>query len=131
MLAALRAYGTVRNPEAVKAWLFSIAARKAIDAHRAVGRPAIPMVDPEPPDSRPPSVDDDVWEDVARLPDKQRQAVTLRFMAAFSHREIADVMQISEAAVRRNVFEGLQRLRRELDPDEGTGHTTTRARSSR
>jgi RNA polymerase sigma factor (sigma-70 family) len=130
MLAALRAYDTVRDPEAVKAWLFSIAARKAIDAHRAAGRSAIPMADPEPPDSPPSSGDDVVWADVARLPDKQRQAVTLRFMAGLSHREIADVMQISEAAVRRNVFEGLRRLRRELDPNNRTGSPTTRARSA-
>ena len=42
MISALRAYDTVRDPRAVKAWLFSIAARKAIDAHRATARAPIP-----------------------------------------------------------------------------------------
>ena len=44
MLAALRAYRELRDPAAIRAWLFSIAARKAIDqpprATRARRRPA-------------------------------------------------------------------------------------------
>src|SRR5512145_3305336 len=38
MLAALRAYGEVREAGAVRSWLFAIAARKAIDGHRARAR---------------------------------------------------------------------------------------------
>lgn len=116
MLAALRAYDTVRDSAAVKAWLFSIAARKAVDAHRAAARAALPMADPDVVDrASSPAGEDAIWMDVALLPEKQRQAVTLRFMADLSHREIAGVMEISEAAVRRNVFEGLRRLRGELE----------------
>ena len=62
------------------------------------------------------SPDLEVWADVARLPDKQRRSVALRFLGDLSHREIATVMQISEAAARRNVFEGLNRLRGDLAP---------------
>ena len=101
---------------AVRSWLWSIAARKAIDAHRSSARRATPIPDPEPPAVESLPVDPDIWEDVARLPTKQREAVTLRFMADLSHREIADVLQMNEAAVRRNVFEGLRRLRHELAP---------------
>lgn len=116
MLAALRAYDTVRNPSAVKTWLFSIAARKAVDAHRAAARAAVPLADPDVGEgASSPAGEDAIWADVARLPDKQRQAVTLRFMGDLTHREIAAVMEISEAAVRRNVFEGLRRLRQELE----------------
>lgn len=118
MLSALRAYGTVRDPDAVRSWLFSIAARKAIDAHRTQARTAIPVGEPEalsPAVPVPPGEQEGIWEDVARLPDKQRQAVTLRFLADLTHREIAAVMEISEAAVRRNVFEGLRSLRRGLE----------------
>jgi DNA-directed RNA polymerase specialized sigma24 family protein len=42
--------------------------------------------------------------------------VTLRFLGDLSHREIAAVMETSEAAARRNVFEALKRLRTELAP---------------
>ena len=44
---------------------------------------------------------------VRALPDKQRQAVALRFLADLSHAEIAEAMGTSEPAARRNVFEGL------------------------
>ena len=48
---------------------------------------------------------------VRDLPPKQRQAVSLRYVADLSHREIAAVMETSEDAARRNVHEALVRLR--------------------
>ncbi len=115
MLAALRAYEDVRDPEAIRSWLFSIAARKVIDAHRARARAPFPAEDLEPlaPAMDVQMVDDDLWARVRALPEKQRQAVTLRYLADLSHREIAGVMRTSEPAARRNVFEGLRRLERE------------------
>ena len=50
------------------------------------------------------------------LPDKQRTAVALRFLADAAYAEIGVVMQTSEEAARRNVHEGLKRLRREYRP---------------
>jgi len=61
-------------------------------------------------------VDETIWEPVRRLSDKQRHAVTLRFLGDLTHREIAEMMQTSEAAARRNVFEALRRLRSQLEP---------------
>jgi DNA-directed RNA polymerase specialized sigma24 family protein len=117
MLAALRSYDTVRDPEAIRAWLFSIAHRKAVDAHRATAREAEPVahlgaqagIEPGGAD------DGEPWMHVRALPEKQRQAVTLRFMADLSHAQVAAAMQITEAAARRNVFEGLKRLRGEVE----------------
>ena len=120
MISALRAYDTLENPGAVRSWLFSIAARKAIDSHRATGRAPVPVADVEPvvaasaDDPAEAAAGSEIWRDVARLPDKQRQAVGLRFIADLSHREIAGVMGTSEAAARRNVFEGVRRLREDL-----------------
>ncbi len=114
MISALRAYDTVRDPGAIKAWLFSIAARKAIDAHRVTARSPIPLPDPEPVGSVSPAEDNGIWNDVRLLPDKQRQAVALRYLGDLSHQEVGDAMHTSEAAARRNVFEGLKRLRADL-----------------
>ena len=44
----------------------------------------------------------------ATLPDKQRTAVALRFVADAAYAEIATVMDTSEQAARRNVHEGAQ-----------------------
>ena len=122
MLAALRSYDQVRDASSVRSWLFSIAARKAIDAHRTKARTPEPVADPEPAsraDDDVAFVDDATWKPVRGLPDKQRHAVTLRFLGDLSYREIAEVMQTSEAAARRNVFEALKRLRD--DPEFATG----------
>ncbi|MDQ3609826.1 MAG: sigma-70 family RNA polymerase sigma factor [Actinomycetota bacterium] len=115
MLSALGAYDAVRDAGAIRAWLFSIAARKAIDTHRARARAPEPVEEIESlaGTEEKPLRDDALWTQVRALPDKQRQAVTLRFAGDLSHGDIAVVMQTSEAAARRNVFEGLNRLRRD------------------
>jgi RNA polymerase sigma factor (sigma-70 family) len=116
LLAALRAYEDLREPRAIRAWLFSIAARKAIDLYRERARAPEPAPDLEALGAAEGASEPDpaLWSRVRALPPKQRQAVTLRYRADLSHREIARVLGISEAAARRNVFEALARLREEL-----------------
>ncbi len=116
MLAALRAYGQVRDPDAMLGWLLSIAARKTVDLHRARGRAPIPVDDLEPllPSAHDAPRDEAIWGLVRTLPAKQREAVTLRYLGDLTNREIAEVMQTSDEAARRNVFEGLRRLRKDL-----------------
>jgi RNA polymerase sigma factor (sigma-70 family) len=116
MLAALRSFGELREPTAIRSWLFAIAARKAVDAHRGRTRAPVPIADPEPaPSEEPVFADDGIWRLVRSLPVKQRTAVGLRYLADLSHREIAEVMATSEDAARRNVFEGLRRLREQIE----------------
>ena len=62
--------------------------------------------------------DDELWARVRALPDKQRLAVGYRFGADLSYAEIAALLECSEAAARRSVFEGLRTLRRQLDHEE-------------
>ncbi len=116
MIAALRAYGQFRDGTAIRSWLFSIAARKAIDADRVSPRAPVPLADPQPAAGDSPARASQVWDEVAQLPDKQRQAVVLRYFVDLSHREIGELMHTSEAAARRNVFEGLRHLRAALQP---------------
>jgi RNA polymerase sigma factor (sigma-70 family) len=116
-LAALRAYPKLEDDRNLRGWLLTIAHRKAIDHHRARGRRAAPVGDPpEVADRRsdPQQRDIGIWRSVAALPSKQRSAVALRFAADLSHREIAAAIGISEEAARRNVHEGVKRLRLEL-----------------
>jgi RNA polymerase sigma factor (sigma-70 family) len=116
LLAALRAYRRVREVGAIRSWLFSIAANKAVDLHRGRARAPEPVGDLTPPGAagEPSYRDDSLWSKVRELPDKQRQAVTLRYLGDLSHSEIAQVMETSQEAARRSVFEGLERLRKEV-----------------
>jgi RNA polymerase sigma factor (sigma-70 family) len=118
MLAALRAYETVRDPAAVRSWLFSIAQRKAVDAHRTRAREPEPVAEPEPAVTTMDGIEiheAGFWRLVGTLPDKQRSAVALRYLADLSHAEIGEVMETTTEAARRNVFEGLKRLREQLE----------------
>jgi RNA polymerase sigma factor (sigma-70 family) len=117
MLAALAAYPSLRDPGAVRSWLFAIAARKAIDAFRAGARTPVPVADPEPLAGdaglvvEPEPADAALWTAVRGLPGKQRQAVGLRFLLDLDYAAIGAAMETSSEAARRNVFEGLRRLR--------------------
>lgn len=111
-LAALRAFDRFdgHNP---RAWVLAIARRKAIDAHRARARRPLPVPDAgaAAPTRDPEHFDSAVWADVADLPDKQRAALVLRYALDLRHREIGAVLDCSEAAARRNVHEGIVKLR--------------------
>jgi RNA polymerase sigma factor (sigma-70 family) len=116
-IAALRAYPRLRNASNLRGWVLTIAHRKAIDRVRSRRREAIP-VDALPERGVPPPAgsDDALWERVRELPDKQRTAIGLRFMADAAYAEISAAMGTSEEAARRNVHEGLKRLRMEYQP---------------
>jgi RNA polymerase sigma factor (sigma-70 family) len=118
LLAALRAYGELREAGSLRAWLYAIAARKALDVHRGRARAAQPQAGIEELAAVEPAArrDGALWAQVAQLPPKQREAVELRYLGELAYREIAELMQTSEAAARRSVFEGLRRLRAQVRP---------------
>jgi RNA polymerase sigma factor (sigma-70 family) len=112
-LSALRAYPRLRPDSDVRAWLVTIAHRKALDVHRARVRSAIPVADlPERPGAAEPVRDDELWSAVRALPDKQREAVAYRYVADLAYAEVAALMGTSEAAARRNAADGVRALRR-------------------
>jgi RNA polymerase sigma factor (sigma-70 family) len=114
-IAALRAYPRLRHADNLRAWLFRIAQNKSVDAHRARGRRAVPVASvPEVAPAPPPEEDPDLWARLRRLPAKQRTAVFCRTVLAMPYEELAVLLDSSEDAARRNVHEGLKRLREEL-----------------
>src|SRR5262249_43949490 len=116
--AARRAYPRADGRN-LRAWLFTIARRKAIDEHRERARRPKPTPDETVADRadgaapRGPSADQ-VWETVGALPPAQRAAVALRFVGDLRYREIAAALGCSEQAARRRVADALAALR----PDE-------------
>ena len=125
-LAAMRAYPRLRDASNLRSWILTVAHRKAIDHIRARGRRAVPVADV--PEDAGAAVrggaattalaerDEQLWELVRDLPSKQRTAVALRYVADAGYEEISAVMGTSEEAARRNVHEGLKRLRTEYQP---------------
>ncbi len=123
-ISALRAYPRLRERSNLRGWILTVAHRKALDSLRASRRRAEPVGDalervaaedvvaPAAADGLP-----EIWAVVRALPSKQRTAIALRFLAGSSHAEIAAVMECSEEAARRNVHEGLKRLRKEYRDD--------------
>jgi DNA-directed RNA polymerase specialized sigma24 family protein len=114
-LSAMRAYPRTRvaNP---RAWVLTIAHRKAIDHHRARAARPVPVgaVPDAPAPAAPEAGGDGVWARVRDLPPKQRAALLLRFAGDLTHREVAAALGCSEEAARRSAHEGLKRLREEL-----------------
>lgn len=123
-LSALRAYERLGSDPNLRAWVLTIAHRKALDVHRARGRRPLPVAeldDRAAPVARATSPDDggadgDHWERVRVLPPRQRAVLTLRYAADLTHREIAAALSCSEEAARRAASDGLKTLREEL-PD--------------
>ena len=114
-IAALRAYPRVRADSNLRAWVLTIAHRKALDAHRARARRALPVADVAAVDGRQSAAaataDERLWGAVAELPPRQRSAITLRYLADLPHRDIAVAIGCSEEAARRSLHEGLKKLK--------------------
>ncbi len=119
-ISALRAYPRLRRSDNIRGWLLKIAQNKAIDAHRARARRPVPVetlpdtaAAPDPPASG--EHDQELWEAVRSLPPKQRTAVYCRSVLGMPYHELAELLEASEEAARRNVHEGLKHLREEWD----------------
>jgi RNA polymerase sigma factor (sigma-70 family) len=120
-IAALRAYPSLRRADNLRAWLLRIAQNKAIDLHRSRARRPVPVASlPEPAAAPAVGLDRDdepeLWAAVRELPPKQRTAVFCRTVLGMPYDELAVLLESSEDAARRNVFEGLRKLREGWTP---------------
>lgn len=114
-LAALRAYPDLPDDANTEAWLVTIAHRKAIDVLRARRRQPAPVEElPEAPTGLgvPGAGDGDLWQAVAALPEKQRQAVAYHYVAGLAYAEIAAILGGTADAARRAAADGIKNLRK-------------------
>lgn len=120
-LKAFRGLEGFRGDASFKTWLLTITANEAKGALRKAGRrKELALETIGPIGSNEESVDDAMEreEDGARikalleeLPEKQKQAVTLRIFEELSFREIGAIIGSSEGAARVNYHHGIRRLR--------------------
>jgi RNA polymerase sigma-70 factor, ECF subfamily len=123
-LKAFRGLSGFREESSFRTWLLAIVANEARGVLRRSGRRRETGLESTGPLA---SEDGDAQkrledaEEVARvrrlleqLPEKQRQAVTLRIFDALSFREIGSLIDSSEGAARVNYHHGIRRLREML-----------------
>jgi RNA polymerase sigma factor (sigma-70 family) len=122
-IAALRAYPKLRRADNLRAWLLRIAHNKAIDLHRSRTRRPVPVESvperaaaPAPAANIEADDEPELWAAVRDLPPKQRTAVFCRTVLGMPYDELARLLESSEDAARRNVFEGLRTLREGWTP---------------
>ena len=126
---ALAAYGKLRDAANLRSWLLTITARCATDVHRARGRRPVTVPDvagaaeqaraaPVSPgaDAVASLPDERLWHAVRALPERQRVAVALRYVADLDHAQVAHQLGTTPAATRRLVSDALTTLRAGLAP---------------
>jgi RNA polymerase sigma factor (sigma-70 family) len=114
-LAAMRSYPDLPADANAEGWLVTIAHRKAIDVLRARKRQPAPVGEiPEVPTALglPGTADGDLWQAVAALPEKQRQAVAYHYVAGLAYAEIAEILGGTIDAARRAAADGVKNLRK-------------------
>jgi RNA polymerase sigma factor (sigma-70 family) len=111
-LSALTAYPTLRPDSNVRAWLVTIAHRKAIDQIRSASRRPLPIGNlPDRTSVHVVSVGDELRNALRQLTDRQQHAVVYRHIGDLSYDDIAELLECSKDAARRSVADGLIKLR--------------------
>lgn len=126
----LQAFRSIRSTTAelsLKAWLYKIATNNALRHHRRRRLLAfIPFGGDDSPEVRDASADPgqtdvriDIERALLRVPKEQRTAMVLHYVEGLKYREIADVLSISEEAVRKRVARGSEEFRTAYLPADG------------
>jgi RNA polymerase sigma factor (sigma-70 family) len=111
-LRALRGYPSLQHGRHLKAWVFTIATRVAVDETRKQ-RPQAALAEEVGVDGERPAYAQ--LEHLAdELPDKERAAVVLRYGYDLPYDRIAEALDSSEEAARQAASSGVRRLRRRL-----------------
>jgi RNA polymerase sigma factor (sigma-70 family) len=108
-LRALRAYPELRHGRHLRAWVFTIATRLALDERRR-GRPVASDL-PDLPSSDEPPAYAELAPYADRLPPTERAAVVLRYGYDLDYAQIGDALGSSAEAARQAASAGVRRLR--------------------
>lgn len=117
---AFSAYPKLTSAKNLRSWLLTITARCATDLHRA-RRPQTPLEDAPAVTVAGPDAadwpDPDLWKAVNELPERQRFAVTLKYVGDLDHHGVAAALDTTPAASRRLVSDALATLRTKFGED--------------
>jgi len=120
-LVLARSAGTIRRHRSLASWLHGVAYRIASRLAKEKWRHMEPLLHEIPEDGV--EVFDQIAqrdeqrlvdEELSRLPEKDRHALTLRYLQDLSNEEMADTLAISVSAAKGRVKRAKERLRRRL-----------------
>jgi RNA polymerase sigma-70 factor, ECF subfamily len=118
-VVAFQKLATLREPNAVGAWLAAIARRMATDFHRASFRENVAKREAAAAHSTEPEAGTfHVFQAIQTLPEAYREALLLRLVAGLSGPEIAQRIGLTPDSVRVNLFRGMKMLRERLKGHE-------------
>jgi RNA polymerase sigma-70 factor (ECF subfamily) len=113
-----RKLGSYRGDAAVGTWLYRLAIRQCLDFLRSrqgrMGAASRPLDDdgPNVPATREtPAARIDIERAVAQLPERCRTAFVLHDVEGLEHKQIADMLGVSESASKSRVFDARIKLR--------------------
>ena len=120
-LAVIRKIDSLKDPQAFVAWLYTIARREVYNQGRAKD-PFVELTDQHleqvAEEAEPVFSDEDalrIHGAMSKLKASHREILTLSFLEALSHREIAAVLGVNAGTVKSRVFYAKQALRRALE----------------
>jgi RNA polymerase sigma-70 factor (ECF subfamily) len=123
-LKALEDLVKFRNQGGFRAWLFTIARSKAMDAYRKRRRELpLDVVDLPSPDPDPLATAihreevERMRKRLSALPEDEQELLRLRFVAGLSYAEIGEVLKRSEGAVKKALYRLLDRLEEQMEED--------------
>ncbi len=127
-LRAFKALPAWKPAAAFSTWLYGIALNVAREFRRRAGREVSEGED-APETAAPEGIGAaermGVLEAVARLPDRQREVVALRYFRGLSTEEAAGALGVPEGTVKSNLFKAMENLRRILGEPPGGGSPFT------
>ena len=99
--------------EHLRAWLLRCTVNRCCDLHRfRLRRPVLALADLPEMEAEPDSGAAELWDAVARLPEKLRIPIHLYYAEGYSTEEIAGLLDIPAATVRTRLRRARNRLRR-------------------
>lgn len=119
-LKAFMGIDSLRDPDKFKSWVFRIGYNTFM-SHRRAEHPC-DDIDSRKNMAAPGSADDafryqELYAALDRLPPKERTSVLLFYMENYSVKEIAEMEEVTEGAVRQHLSRGREHLRRFLKND--------------